>query len=141
MCAADLEEVLAIEAASFSRPWTRTHFEDELASPFSHPVVALAPDGALAGYLCLKQVLDEAEILDVAVQHGFRGRGVGKALVEWALSFCRERGVALLLLEVRAGNAEAIGLYRRLGFAETGRRRKYYDNGEDAILMDISIRK
>lgn len=141
MCAADLEEVLAIESASFSRPWTRTHFEDELASPFGHPVVALAPDGALAGYLCLKQVLDEAEILDVAVHQGFRGRGVGKALVQWALSFCRERGVELLLLEVRAGNAEAIGLYRRLGFGETGRRRKYYDNGEDAILMDISICK
>lgn len=141
MRSADLEDVLAIESASFSRPWTRTHFEEELASAFSHPTVALAPGGALAGYLCLKQVLDEAEILDVAVKGTFRGMGVGKALVQWAFSFCRERGVKLLFLEVRAGNAEAIGLYRRLGFRESGRRKKYYDNGEDAILMDISIRE
>lgn len=139
MCVEDLESVLEIESASFSRPWTRSHFLEELDSSFSHPTVALTADGAVAGYLCLKVVLDEAEVLDVAVKGSLRGMGVGRVLVQRALSFCRERGVQLVFLEVRAGNVQAISLYRRLGFREAGVRRKYYDNGEDAILMDISI--
>lgn len=139
MTSDDLEAVLEIESASFSRPWTRRHFQDEIDSPFGFPTVAVAPGGEVAGYLCLKQLLDEGEILDVAVSSRFRGRGVGKLLVRWAMEFCREREVALLGLEVRAGNAEAIGLYRAMGFREVGRRKRYYDNGDDAILMDISI--
>jgi [ribosomal protein S18]-alanine N-acetyltransferase len=132
----DLEAVLEIESASFSRPWTRRHFLDEMESSFGHPTVALTPDGGVAGYLCLKQVLDEAEILDVAVSGSLRGRGVGRILVESALAASRERGAAVVSLEVRVGNVEAIALYRRLGFREIGLRKRYYENGEDAILME-----
>ena len=136
MRAEDLESVLEIESASFSRPWTRRHFQEELDSSFGHPMVAVTAGGSLAGYLCLKTVLDEAEVLDVAVKGSLRGMGVGKVLVQWALSFCRERGIKLVFLEVRAGNAHAVALYRRLGFREAGLRKKYYDDGEDAILME-----
>lgn len=135
----DLDSVLRIETASFPRPWSRKHFEDEMTAPGSHPVVAETDDLPVAGYLCLKQVLDEAEILDVAVDSGARGRGVGRALVRWAASFCRAHGVAVLALEVRVGNLEAISLYESMGFREVGRRRKYYENGDDAILMDLNI--
>jgi ribosomal-protein-alanine N-acetyltransferase len=138
MASEDLEAVLEIESASFSRPWTSRHFRDEIESPCGYPTVALTPDGAIAGYLCLKQVLDEAEILDVAVSASLRGRGVGRILVEGALAASRSRGVAVVSLEVRVGNREAIALYERLGFREVGRRKNYYDNGDDAILMDIS---
>jgi [ribosomal protein S18]-alanine N-acetyltransferase len=132
----DLESVLEIECASFSRPWTRRHFLDEIESPCSTPLVALTADGRIAGYLCLKIVLDEAEILDVAVCGSLRGRGVGRLLVQEALSLSRERGAALVFLEVRASNEAAISLYRRLGFRASGRRKGYYENGEDALLMD-----
>lgn len=135
----DLEQVLEIESASFSRPWTKRHFLDELESPFGHPFVAFVSDGTLAGYLCLKQLLDEAEILDVAVAAAMRGRGVGGRLVREAITLARERGAVVLSLEVREGNDAAISLYRRLGFHEVGRRKRYYDNGEDAVLMDIHI--
>jgi len=132
----DLETVLAIESASFSRPWTRRHFLDEIASPFGIPLVAQVPDGSIAGYLCLKLVLDEAEILDVAVDLSLRGRGIGRILVESAINLCREKQVALLGLEVRGSNQAAIALYHRLGFRESGRRKRYYEDGEDAMLMD-----
>lgn len=135
----ELKAVLEIESASFSRPWTEEHFQYEIDSPFGHPMVALADDGTLAGYLCLKLVLDEAEILDVAVKYSHRGKGIGRLLVQWALDFSREHGASLLFLEVRAGNAEAIALYRSLGFKESGRRKNYYDNGEDAILMEMPV--
>jgi len=140
MCEQDLEAVLDIESASFSRPWTRRHFLDEMHSPFGFPLVATAPDGGVAGYLCLKLLLDEAEILDVAVSHAQRGRGIGRFLVESALTFCRTREVALLSLEVRVSNCAAIALYDRLGFRASGRRKRYYENGEDAILMDYTFK-
>jgi len=139
MCEEDLETVLDIESASFSRPWTRRHFLDELESPNGFPVVALAPQGGVVGYLCLQLVLDEAEILDVAVHASRRGRGVGEVLVRSALAFCREKSAALLFLEVRVSNLAAISLYRRLGFRESGRRKCYYENGEDAMLMDYTF--
>ena len=141
MCEQDLETVLAIESASFSRPWTRRHFLDEMESAFAIPLVALTPGRQLAGYLCLKIVLDEAEILDVAVDEALRGAGVGRTLVEHALTLCLARGVAQLSLEVRVSNAAAIALYLRLGFRETGRRRRYYENGEDAMLMDYTLER
>jgi [ribosomal protein S18]-alanine N-acetyltransferase len=132
----DLEAVLEIESASFSRPWTRQHFRDEMESSFGHPVVALDAAQAVAGYLCLKQVLDEAEILDVAVDVSQRGKGVGRILVQSGLDAARARGAAVVSLEVRLGNLEATALYLRLGFREIGRRKQYYDNGDDAILME-----
>jgi [ribosomal protein S18]-alanine N-acetyltransferase len=138
MVAEDLDQVLEIEADSFSRPWTRSHFLEEIASPFGFPTVAVLPGGELAGYLCLKQVLDEAEILDVAVKRSMRGRRLGRLLVEHALRVSRERGAGLVFLEVRVGNIEAIALYRALDFREVGRRKRYYHNGEDAILMEYT---
>jgi [ribosomal protein S18]-alanine N-acetyltransferase len=137
----DLDPVLEIESASFSHPWIRRHFLDEIESPFGFPTVAILPDGTIAGYLCLKQIIDEAEILDVAVDPSQRGKGVGRLLVDDALAASLAKGAAVVALEVRTGNAEAIALYRRVGFREVGRRKKYYDNGEDAILMDYSFSK
>jgi ribosomal-protein-alanine N-acetyltransferase len=135
----DLEAVLEIESASFSRPWTKRHFLDEMCSCYGYPTVAVTSEGIVAGYLCLKQVLDEAEILDVAVSGLLRGRGVGRILVESALADSRGRGVVIVSLEVRVGNTEAIALYERLGFRETGRRKRYYENGDDAIVMEYTF--
>jgi [ribosomal protein S18]-alanine N-acetyltransferase len=137
----DLDAVAVIESASFSRPWTRDHFLDEMRSSFGFPLVAHTSDGSLAGYLCLKLVLDEAEILDVAVSDSLRGRGIGRILVECALGFCRRRDARVVSLEVRASNHPAIALYQRLGFRESGRRKGYYENGEDAILMDYTFER
>ena len=136
-----METVLVIESASFSRPWTRHHFLDEIASPFGIPLVALTSDCSVAGYLCLKLVLDEAEILDVAVDGSLRGRGVGRTLVESALELCRAQSAALVWLEVRVTNQAAISLYSLLGFRESGRRKRYYEDGEDAMLMDYTFER
>src|SRR6266498_1755188 len=83
---ADLEEVLAIEAASFPHPWNRTHFLDELKSTHSFPMVALDSNGVVIGYICPMLLLDEGHILDVAVHGDLRGRGLGKLLVEKVIS-------------------------------------------------------
>jgi ribosomal-protein-alanine N-acetyltransferase len=135
----DLEQVVDIEQTSFPRPWTKDHFRDELDSPNTFPLVAVASDGRVAGYLCPSQVLDEGEILDVAVRDDFRGQGIGRLLVTEALRLFREQGAQRVWLEVRTSNQAAISLYRALGFRQTGLRERYYENGEDALLMDIFI--
>jgi ribosomal-protein-alanine N-acetyltransferase len=91
----------------------------------------------VAGYLCPSLILDEGEILDVAVRDNCRSLGIGRLLVTTALTLFRERAVQLVYLEVRISNQAAISLYRSLGFRESGRRTRYYENGEDALLMEI----
>jgi [ribosomal protein S18]-alanine N-acetyltransferase len=136
MTEADLEEILAIENDSYPLPWNRDHFLDELKSAHAFPLVALVSDGRIAGYICPYLLLEEGHILNVAVHRDFRGRGVGRLLVERVLRDCRAGGADYISLEVRPSNAAALALYRLLGFVETGRRRKYYENGEDAIIME-----
>lgn len=141
MTESDLAEVVAIETDSFPQPWSKTHFLDELESSFSFPLVAIDQTGTVLGYICPICILDEGHILDVAVCKESRGRRVGKLLVEKALGECRERGAAFVSLEVRPSNGAAIALYRSLGFIETGRRKKYYENGEDALLMEYIFQR
>jgi ribosomal-protein-alanine N-acetyltransferase len=136
MTEADLDEVLAIEVESYPRPWSTSHFLDELASPHSFPLAALDQEGRLAGYICPMVLLDEGHILNVAVRCDQRGQGLGKLLVEKVLEECRDRGVEFVSLEVRPSNRSAIALYRNIGFVESGRRKNYYENGEYAILME-----
>ena len=134
----DLEDVLAIEAYSYPLPWTKAHFLQELNSPNSFPLVAMDFEGRVEGYICPMTVTDEGHILNVAVRKECRGRKIAKLLVERVLAECRIRGASFVALEVRPSNSRAIALYNGLGFTTTGRRKHYYENGEDAILMEYS---
>jgi ribosomal protein S18 acetylase RimI-like enzyme len=91
---------------------------------------------AVMGFACAFAVADEVELQSLAVARSARGRGLGTALLEALLEWAGRGGYRRLHLEVRAGNAPALALYRRFGFAQTGTRRGYYqDNGEDALLL------
>lgn len=136
MTAADLDEVLAIERKSFPLPWLQQHFIDEINSTYAFPLVAFDPSGRLLGYICPMLLLDEGHILDVAVHPDMRGAGVGRLLVEKVLEECRGNGASFVSLEVRESNLAAITLYRKIGFAVVGKRKRYYENGEDALMME-----
>jgi len=84
-------------------------------------------------------LLDEGHIMDVAVDPEFRGRGVGRLLVQRVIDDCRDGGASFISLEVRVSNIAAINLYRDMGFVETGRRKRYYKDGEDALMMEYII--
>ena len=137
MTTEDLDQVLAIEQRSYPLPWLRQRFLDELDSPYAFPLSAFDPAGRLIGYICPMQLLDEGHILDVAVDPALRGCGVGRLLVQQVLDDCRAAGASFVSLEVRASNLAAISLYKKMGFAETGRRKRYYENGEDALMMEF----
>jgi len=136
MTADDLDQVLAIEQASFPTPWLRQHFLDELNSPHAFPLSAFDGDGRLIGFICPMLLLDEGHIMDVAVDPVCRGKGVGRLLVQRVLDDCRASGGSFVSLEVRVSNTAAIVLYKGMGFVETGLRKRYYKDGEDALMME-----
>jgi len=136
---ADLAAVLAIERNAFPTPWTAAFFEKELSTPFARLVVAITPHGwqeQVVGYTCRWRVTDEVHLLNVAVHPAWRGRGVGRRLLEAIFDEGRATQARSVFLEVRAGNAPARRLYARLGFVELGIRRGYYGIGQDAIVME-----
>jgi ribosomal-protein-alanine N-acetyltransferase len=140
MRADDLEEVVAIERASFSMPWSRGAFLYELQQNRVARCLVMRDDGRVVGYLCLWEIGDELHITNVAVHPEYRRRGIGRSLVSGVLEDARARKLKLVVLEVRPSNHEARTLYESFGFREVGRRRGYYyDTGEDALVMEIAL--
>lgn len=139
LAAADIDAVVEIEKHSFDRPWSRGLFLRELESAISRTTLAreAPPSHRVVGYICRWLILDEMQILNVAVHPDWRRRGVGRALMEEVLAEAREKGVRSVILEVRDGNANAVQLYSSLGFQRSGVRRDYYGQGRDGIVMTL----
>lgn len=133
--ARDVGAVAAIEQASFGDPWSAHAFAGLLDNPaVLFAVAELA--GGVVGYVVAWFAADEAEVANVAVAAVARGRGVGGLLVDTALAESARRGAATVYLEVRESNAPARRLYAARGFAEVGRRRRYYHHPvEDALVL------
>jgi [ribosomal protein S18]-alanine N-acetyltransferase len=87
------------------------------------------------GFVLARAIAGEAEILTLAVVPAARRQHVGSTLLDAAMAQAEARGARAMLLEVAAGNAAALALYHRLGFAQTGRRRRYYSDGADALVL------
>ncbi len=139
--AADVEQIVALERASFSDPWTRRSFEALLRDQRVLFAVAVTGAGRVVGYVVAWFVLDEAEVANLAVEGGARGQGVGRALLDTALDEARRNGVRVVYLEVRESNAAARRLYAGRGFVEMGRRRGYYRKPtEDALVLRLALR-
>jgi ribosomal-protein-alanine N-acetyltransferase len=136
----DLDAVTAIEQASYTTPWSGEHFRNEIEAVYSWPLVALEGD-TIVGYLCLMCLFEEAQILNIAVAPGLRGRGIGRLMLERASELSLEKGAGFMALEVRASNHAALTLYEQFGFKKTGIRARYYDHTEDAVLMEKKIKE
>jgi ribosomal-protein-alanine N-acetyltransferase len=97
--------------------------------------VALEED-KVVGYVGSQTVIDESDMMNIAVHPDFRRRGIAEALVAELEAALRQRGSHALTLEVRDSNAPAIALYEKLGFAQVGLRKNYYRNPkEDARIL------
>jgi ribosomal-protein-alanine N-acetyltransferase len=130
--------VAAIERDAFSDPWPERDFQDCLAA--SVPFLVATVGRGVEGYVVARHAADEGEILNLGVERGRRGQGIGRALVGAVLRDLRARGAAAVYLEVRESNAAARHLYDGLGFLEVGRRKRYYHRPpEDAIILRAAI--
>ncbi len=137
----DLDEVMAIENAIYSHPWTRGNFADSLRSGYACRVWRL--DRELAGYFIVMAAAGEAHLLNLSIAPGYQRRGHGSALLQEAAALAVKLGAHNLFLEVRPSNHAAQALYRRFGFRKVAVRRDYYPASrgrEDALVFTLPLK-
>lgn len=135
----DAEELARVEN---TRPqaagWGRKGFETELPQPCSY-VWCACEEEKIIGFLALRGAAGFAEILNVAVLPSFGGKGVGFALLSYALQELKKQGPGNVSLEVAQNNLPAQGLYAKAGFKKLGLRKDFYAPGVDAWVMGMKI--
>lgn len=142
MTVEDISAVVDLDQKSFSLPWPERSFRFEVTdNPASRCWVA-EQDGKVVGMIVVWLIVDEAHVATLATHPDFRRAGIAKRLLAHALRQLLNEGAQSSFLEVRASNSAAQDLYRKFGYEEAGRRRRYYrDNDEDAILMNLNSLK
>ena len=142
MTADDIPAVVELDKMSFSLPWPERSFRFELTdNPASRCWVAEV-DGRVVGMIVVWLLVEEAHVATLATHPDLRRQGIAKKLLSHALRYLIDEGAQTSFLEVRASNIAAQEMYRRFGYEESGRRRRYYkDNDEDAILMNLDSLK
>ena len=137
----DLDEVMAIENAIYTHPWTRGNFGDSLQAGYVCRTWRLG--GSLVGYFVVSAAAGEAHLLNLSIAAAWQRSGHGSALLREAAGLARQHGAEKLLLEVRPTNTPAQALYRRFGFRKIGVRRGYYpahSGREDALVLALPLK-
>lgn len=139
----DIEQIVALEQCCFpDDPWTRGLFEQELENPRSVFLVAKdSKTNQLIGYGGIWLIYDTGEITNIAVRPDYRREGIGSKILTLLTQICVEQGMDAITLEVRESNQAAQKLYESKGFLVCGRRKRYYQGKEDALIMTKELRK
>jgi ribosomal-protein-alanine N-acetyltransferase len=133
---ADLHDLVTLEEASFSDPWSEEQLRAALGWIGVLGFAVEAGPGELVSYLLGRVVVDQGEILTLATLEAWRRQGLARRLLVATLAAMRERGANTVWLEVRQSNAAARALYEAAGFVATAVRRGYYrDPVEDALVL------
>lgn len=131
-----LDQVMAIEKAAYTTPWSRTAFVQELMNNDLAVYLVALDQGRVVGYCGMWIIIDEAHITTIAVHPGFRRQKIASTLLQASIDLAKFKGAPSVTLEVRASNEGAKALYSQFGFKPAGLRKGYYgDNKEDAIIM------
>ena len=141
-CREDLPDIIAIEEASFSVPWSHQSLAAELDNPIARYYVLEKEDGSVAGYADVWLIADEGQLANIAIHPSARGLGYGEILLRTAMEALFREGCTSFFLEVRQSNAPAQGLYRKLGYEALAVRKDYYSQPvEDACIMHCQKEK
>lgn len=127
-------QVAALEKQCFSDPWSENSVASELENPLSLWLIA-EEDGAVCGYVGSQTVLDETDMMNIAVCPDCRRKGIAAALITELVSRLKAQGSRILRLEVRESNFSAIALYKAMGFTQLGLRKNYYRNPKENALI------
>ena len=135
----DLPILAKIEGRCFPcDAWSQEMLSDTQKAPYQWSVLA-EEDGKICGYACLFSLFETAELLNIAVDIPYRGRGMGEKLLAAVHERAKAMGAERVLLEVRVSNAPAIALYKKHGYEKIAVRKNYYGNGEDADIMEKKL--
>ena len=133
-------QIAAMEQATFSLPWDEASIRGELDNPLALWLTAEGEDGSVLGYVGSQRCFEDADVLNVCVAPAARRRGIAEALMTALEARLAPQGVERITLEVRASNAPAIALYEKLGYAQVGLRKGYYEKPrEDALILQKTL--
>ena len=127
-------QIAALEKQCFGDPWSEGSIASELDNPLSLWLVA-EKDGAVFGYVGSQTVLDETDMMNIAVHPDCRRQGIAAALISELVARLKEQGSHILRLEVRESNTAAVALYNSMGFTQLGIRKNYYRNPKENALI------
>ena len=135
-CYKDLQSILLIETHVFKKErWSRNMLEEELTSSHDRISWVATYHKDILGYLMIRHLKNEINIMNMAVTHLFHSKGIGRLLINHMIKKLPMQ--SSIFLEVKKGNFPAINLYSSIGFKQIGLRRNYYQDGKDAILMHL----
>lgn len=134
-----IDLILPIENSCYSDPWNFSHFLYEIYNPHSKSYVALSDHKSVTGYIITHHVLDNISVLNLAVNKSLRKTGIASRLLDHLFFIAKSENVNKVDLEVRKSNIIALSFYRKEQFEVIGERKKFYSDGEDAIIMSKEI--
>lgn len=141
---ADLPAIATLAHTDGAEPWPPDGVAEVLAMPGCRALVAVDMADRPLGFILVRTAADESEILNLIVDPGRRGRGLGRALLTGAMRRAARDGAEVMLLEVATDNRAALGLYKSAGFEIVGRRPDYYKksgvDSADALIMRAPTR-
>jgi len=135
----DLKQMVEIEVQSYPEPWKKNHFLDEMQKRYARILVLTddETDSIVIGYIIYWVQAEGVSLLNVAVHPKWRGFGFGMQLMQAMIKEAVLNDIPKILLEVRESNQDAISLYEKIGFKTTHTRKKFYSNGETALVMEL----
>ncbi len=134
----DLEEIKNNLESDFDNFWNYEIFKEELGNTNSSYLVLLYDD-EIIGFGGIKIILDEANLMDIVIKKSMRNQGFAKLLLNELINISKEENCSSITLEVNENNIYAIKLYNNFNFKQVGKRKKYYKNGDSAILMTLKF--
>lgn len=133
-----LEQIKDILQEQFDEFWNASVLDKELENSLSDYIVALCGE-EVVGYAGIWQPIDEGHITNIVTKKDKRGSGIGAKMLEEIIKLAKSKQLSSVTLEVNVHNNIAIKLYEKYNFKEVGKRRKYYNNTDDAIIMTLSL--
>ena len=134
----DLEKIVQMEQNCFSDPWSKQSLISAFEDKFTHCFL-LEDGGQVCAYACLFVLFEQAEVQNIAVDIPFRRKGFGDKLLAFLHEFAKGKEAQICFLEVRKSNFSAISLYEKHGYTRFGERARYYQDGEDCVLMQKQL--
>lgn len=138
-CPEDSRALTSLHQAAFGQGWDQEFFQEFLRENTAHGIIC-EKKGILAGFVLFRNILEEAEIITLAVHPNHRNRGIGTHLISAVLEDCAQKGVHKIFLEVAMGNSHALKIYEKKGFKMISTREKYYISSskerEDALVLE-----
>jgi ribosomal-protein-alanine N-acetyltransferase len=135
----DLEQILAIEKLCYPEPWTIALFTAEMEKPFARFLVLTddESDTQVFGYIIYWVQAEGVSLMNVCIDPNWQGLGLAKKLMHAMINETVRDEIPRIILEVRESNQNARKLYEAIGFKKSGERKKFYQNGETAIVMEL----